>query len=120
VGDWEELNTIGLTMPMLKMPKFLNYIIAFYVAGVCILLLILVTKYFQLVVILLDLPTIGMLATLTAMPILYFVFMFKRQRLPCDTVDELVEFIISIHWADLIKDDNRLIKQILQEESNSG
>ena len=73
--DWEQLNSIGLKMPMLKMPKFLNYIIAFYIACVCVLLLTLAARYFQFIVVVWDLPIIGIITTVTAMPILYFVFM---------------------------------------------
>lgn len=50
--DWEGLNSIGLTMPMLRLPKFLNYIITFYVVCVSLLVLTLVTKYFEFIVIL--------------------------------------------------------------------
>ena len=116
--DWEKLNSIGLKMPMLRMPKFLTYIIAFYIACVCILLLTLATRYFQFIVIVSDLPIIGIVTTVTAVTILYFVFMFKRNRLPCDTIDELIEFIISIHWTDLIKDDNRQLKEIIGDENS--
>ena len=118
--DWEQLNSIGLKMPMLRMPKFLNYIVGFYIACVCILLLTLATRYFQYIVVVSDLPIIGIIITVTAMPILYFVFMFKRNRLPCDTIDELIEFIISIHWTNLIRDDNRLLKEIIGEENSSS
>jgi hypothetical protein len=116
--DWEGLNSIGLTMPMLRLPKFLNYIITFYVVCVSLLVLTLLTKYFEFIVILWDLPLIGIITILTGMPISYFVFAFKRNRIPCDTVDELIEYIISIHWTDLIKDDNRQIKEILSQENS--
>ncbi|MFM7851007.1 MAG: DUF3096 domain-containing protein, partial [Flammeovirgaceae bacterium] len=97
--DWEELNSIGLTMPMLRTPKFLNYIVAFYLVCVSLLVFILVTKYFRFIVVLWDLPIIGIIITLTGIPISYFMFIFERNRLPCDTVDELIEYIISIHWT---------------------
>jgi hypothetical protein len=116
--DWEELNSIGLPMPMMKMPKFLNYIVAFYLVCVSLLVFTLVTKYFRFMVVLWDLPIIGIIITLTGIPISYFMFIFKRNRLPCDTVDELIEYIISIHWTDLIKDDNRLIKKFLRQETS--
>ncbi|HRG07007.1 MAG TPA: DUF3096 domain-containing protein [Cyclobacteriaceae bacterium] len=115
-SDWKELNSIGLTMPMLKMPKFLNYIVAFYLVCIFLLVLILMTKYFQYVAILWDLPIIGVIVTLTGLPISYFVFLFKRNRPPCDTIDELIEYIISIHWSDLIKDDNKILREILLQE----
>ncbi len=117
-SDWEELNNIGLTMPMLRMPKFLNYFVAFYLVCVSLLVFTLMTKYFHFMVVLWDLPIIGIIITLTGIPISYFLFLFKKNRLPCDTIDELIEYIISIHWTDLIKDDNRLIKELLRHETS--
>jgi hypothetical protein len=116
--EWEELNSIGLTMPMLRMTKFLNYIVAFYLVSVSLLVFYLVKKYFKFMVVLWDLPMIGIIITLTGIPISYFIFLFKRNRLPCDTVDGLIEFIISIHWTDLIKDDKRLIREFLRHKTS--
>lgn len=115
-SDWKELNNIGLSMPMLKKPKFLKYIVAFYLVCIFLLVLTLMTKYFQFVPILWDLPIIGIIVTLTGLPISYFTFLFKRNRLPCETIDELIEYIISIHWSDLTKDDNKILKEILQQQ----
>jgi hypothetical protein len=45
---------------------------------------------------------------------------FKRRYFPCDTVDDLIDQIISVNWTDLITDDKKLFKDIVRQENEFG
>jgi hypothetical protein len=115
-AHWEELNKIGLRIPMLQEPKFYDLLILTYLAIVFITLITLAFKNYELVFVVWGLPIIGIVIAVTCSPLLLLLFLFKRKRLPCDTVDELIEQIISINWTELMSDDKKLLKELARDK----
>jgi hypothetical protein len=116
-ADWKELEKIGLRIPELKRSKTFDYLSVTYLAGAFGSLLIFSILNLNLVFVVWGLPIFGFIMTLAASPMLLFLLVFKRQHFPCDTVQNLVDQIISANWTDLITDDKKLFKEILQQES---
>jgi hypothetical protein len=50
--------------------------------------------------------------------LILFMMLFKRRHLPCDTIDDLIESIISANWTELLTDDKRLFKELVREEED--
>lgn len=116
-ADWDELEKIGLRIPGLQRAKTFDYLSLTYLIVAFGTLLIFSTLNLDLVFIGWGLPILGFIVTLTASPMLLLMLVFKRRHFPCDTVDELVDQIVSVNWRDLITDDKKLFKEIVRQES---
>jgi hypothetical protein len=119
-ADWDELEKIGLRIPGLQRAKTFDYLSMTYLIVAFGTLLIFSILNLDLVFIVWGLPILGFIATLTVSPLLVFMLVFKRRHFPCDTVDELVDQIISVNWTDLITDDKKLFKDIVRQENEFG
>lgn len=119
-ADWDELEKIGLRIPGLQRAKTFDYLSVTYLIVAFGTLLIFSILNLDLVFIVWGIPILGFIVTLTASPMLLFMLVFKRRHFPCDTVDELVDQIISVNWTDLISDDKKLFKEILRQENEYG
>ncbi len=119
-ADGEELEKIGLRIPGLRRAKTFDYLSVTYLIVAFGTLLIFSILNLDLVFIVWGLPILGFNATLTASPLLLFMLVFKRRHFPCDTLDELVDQIISANWTDLITDDKKLFKDIVRQENEFG
>lgn len=119
-ADWDELEKIGLRIPGLQRAKTFDYLSVTYVIVAFGTLLIFSILNLDFVFMVWGLPILGFIVTLTASPILLFMLLFKRRHFPCDTVDELVDQIISVNWTDLITDDKKLFKEIVRQENEFG
>ena len=121
--DWNELGNIDLRIPELRRHKAFNYVTAIYgLTAVTIWVIILVTNLEALIIVS-SLP-LGVVASvlfiLTLSPVLGFMAIFKKRILPADTIDKLVDGIISENWSDLLTDDKKWFKEILEQELTSG
>jgi hypothetical protein len=118
--DWEELEKIGLKIPGLQRAKTYDYLSVTYLIIAFGALFIFSILNFDLVFAVWGLPIFGFILTLTGSPILLFMLVFKRRYFPCDTVDDLIDRIISVNWTDLITDDKKLFKDIARQENEVG
>jgi len=118
--DWDELEKIGLRIPGLQRARAFDSLSVTYLIVAFGTLLIFSILNLDLVFMVWGLPILGFIATLTASPMLLFMLVFKRRYFPCDTVDELVDQIISVNWTDLITDDKKLFKDIVRQENEFG
>jgi hypothetical protein len=119
-ADWDELEKIGLRIPGLQRAKKFDYLSVTYLIIAFGGLFIFSILNLDLVFIVWGLPIFGFIVTLTASPMLLFMLVFKRRHFPCDTVDDLVNQIISVNWTDLITDDKKMFKEIARQENEFG
>jgi hypothetical protein len=117
-ADWEELRNIGLRIPGLQRAKLFEHLTLTYFIAAFVTLVTLAIKNFELVFAVWGLPVLGIIITLTCSPLLLFMMIFKRRYLPCDTIDNLVESIISLNWTELLTDDKSLFKELVREEED--
>jgi hypothetical protein len=118
--EWEKLEKIGLKIPGLQRAKAYNYLSLTYLIVALGSLFVFSILNLDLVFIVWGLPIFGIILILTCSPIPLFMLVFKRRNFPCDTVDELVDQIISVNWTDLITDDKKLFKEIVRQENEFG
>jgi hypothetical protein len=121
--DWYQLENIGLRIPNLKRHKAFTYVTAVYVVVSVITWTVFFLTNLDEVFAVWSLPfgfIAIVLSTLTISPILGFMAIFKKTRLPVDDIDKLVDRIIAENWFDLLTDDKRLFKEILRQELTSG
>jgi hypothetical protein len=118
--DWDELEKIGMKIPGLQRTKTFDYLTTTYLSIAFGSLSIFSILNLDLVFVVWGLPIFGFIITLTASPMLLFMLVFKRRHFPCDTVDDLVDQIISVNWTDLITDDKKLFKDIVRQENEFG
>lgn len=117
MSEWEKLNEIGLIIPELQRSRFYNYLTTAYFITFFIGAGILVFKNLDIIFVLWGLPVLGIVITLMGGgPIVLFMMIFKRKNLPCATLEELVDQIVSANWANFLTDDKRLYKLIIAEE----
>jgi hypothetical protein len=117
-ADWEELHDIGLKIPGLQRAKLFDHLTWIYFAIAFITLVTLTIKNIELVFAVWGLPILGGVITLAISPLILFMMLFKRRHLPCDTIDDLIESIISANWTELLTDDKRLFKELVREEED--
>ena len=118
--DWDKLEKVGLKIPGLQRAKAYDYLSMTYLILALGSLFVFSILNLDLVFVVWGLPIFGIILTLTCCPILLFMLVFKRRHFPCDTVDELVDQIISVNWTDLITDDKKLFKEIVRQENEFG
>lgn len=118
-GDWYELEDIGLRIPDLKRHKAFNYVTTAYVLIVVVTWTVILLSNLEMVFIVWGLP-VGMVASvsfmLTLSPVIGIMAIFPKHVLPVDNIDKLVDGIIAENWTDLLAEDKRLFKEILQQE----
>ena len=118
-SDWYDLESIDLRIPKLRRHKAFSYVTATYVLTAVITWTIVVLTNLETLFIVWSLP-LGVVASvmfiLTFSPILGFMALFKKRLLPVDNIDQLVDGIIAENWSDLLINDKRLFKEILQQE----
>lgn len=115
--DWHELERIGLKIPGLQRAKMYNYLSIIYLIVSHGALFIFSILNLDLVFAVWGFPILGFIMTLTASPMLLFMLLFKRRYFPCDTIDDLIDQIISANWTDLMTDDKKLFKEIVRQEN---
>lgn len=115
-ADWEELHDVGLKIPGLQRAKLFDHLTWIYFAIAFVTLVTLTIKNIEVVFAVWGLPILGGIITLSISPLILFMMLFKRRHLPCDTIDDLVESIISANWTELLTDDKRLFKELVREE----
>lgn len=117
-AEWKELNQIGLRMPELQRSKLFDKVTWIYLILAGLTFLVLAIKNYEFIFVLWGFPIIGIITTVIFSPIILFLFIFKRSHLPCDTIDELIEIIISINWTDLVSDEKKLLKEIIKKDGD--
>jgi hypothetical protein len=116
VKEWEELKEIGLIIPELERNRAYGYLTAIYFIVTFLALITVAFKNLDLVFVLWGLPVLGIIITLVGGPLILFMILFRKKYLPCTTVDELVDQIVSANWSNLMNDGKKLFKQIITEE----
>lgn len=106
-----------MKIPGLQRAKTFDYLTVTYLIIAFGALFIFSILNLDLVFVVWGFPIFGFIITLTASPMLLFMLVFKRRHFPCDTVDDLVDQIISVNWTDLITDDKKLFKDIVRQEN---
>jgi hypothetical protein len=121
--DWYELEDIDFQIPALRRHKAFTYVtVAYILSAIAIWIIILLTNL-ETLFILSSLPlgvAASVLFILTFSPIIGFMAIFKKGLLPVKNIDDLVDGIIAENWSDLLMNDKRLFKQILEQELTSG
>lgn len=113
---WDALEQIGFKIPGLRRSKVFYYLKTTYlVIAFCTLVILTITN-FKLVFVVWGLPIFGMITMVIFSPVLVFMLLFKRRHLPCDTVGELIDQIISVNWTDLISNDKQMFKDLVRQE----
>ena len=118
--DWYELERVGLKIPGLHRAKAYDYLSVTYLIIAFGTLFIFSILNLDLVFAVWGLPILGFIITLTGSPVLLFMLVFKRRYFPCDTIEDLIDLIISVNWTDLITDDKKLFKDIVRQENEFG
>lgn len=122
-SDWYELEDIGLRIPELRRHKAFSYVTTTYVFTAIIIWLVTVLTNLDTISAAWTLP-LGVIAsamlTLTFSPVLAFMAIFRRKFLPVDNVDNLVDAIIAENWSNLLKDDKRFFREMLEQELTGG
>lgn len=118
--DWNELGKIGFRIPGLQRAKTFDYLSTTYLIIAFGGLFIFLILNLDLIFIVWGLPIFGFILTLTGSPMLLFMLVFKRRHFPCDTVENLVDQIISVNWTDLVTDDKKMFKEIVRQENEFG
>ena len=113
---WEELKEIGLRIPNLERSKVFGRISVVYCIAALVALAILAIKNLELIYVVWGLPIFGGVILIALTPLLLLTMLFKRRHFPCANIDQLIEMIISVNWADLLSDDKRLFKMLVREE----
>jgi hypothetical protein len=122
-SDWYELEDIGLRIPKLRRHKAFSYVTtAYFLIAITIWIVIFFSNLANVSV--LWSSSLGLIAsilfTLTFSPILLLMAIFKKRLLPVDNVDNLVDGIIAENWSNLLADDKKLFKEILEQELTKG
>jgi hypothetical protein len=122
-SDWYQLQDIGLTIPELRRHKAFGYVTTAYVLIAIITWIIIFSTNLDTISVVWTLP-LGVIAsvmlTVTFSPVLGFMAIFKKRLLPVNNVDNLVNGIIAENWSNLLTDDKRLFKEILEQELAEG
>lgn len=119
-ADWYELEKIGLKIPGLQRAKAFDYLSVTYLIIAFGVLFVFSILNLDLVFVVWGLPVFGILVTLTGSPVLLFMLIFKRRHFPCESIDNLIDQIISVNWTDLMTDDKKLFKEIVRQENELG
>lgn len=123
-ADWYELEDIGLRMPSLKRPKaFLTMTVGYVLVAIVAWTAVLWTNLeFVIASWSFPLGLIGgpvfMLTTFG--PVIGFSALFKKRLLPVDNVDNFIDGVIAENWSDLLTDDKKLFRQILEQDLTCG
>ena len=118
-SDWYELEDIGLKVPDLRRHRAFNYVTTAYVLTAIIIWTVTVLTNLDTISAVWTLP-LGVIASaiffLTFSPVLAFMAIFSKRLLPVENVDNLIERIIAENWSDLLTDDKKLFREIVEPE----
>jgi len=116
-ADWDELQRIGLKIPGLRRTKVFDYLAVTYLIVALGSLLVFSILNLDLIFAVWGLPIFGFTIVLAGSPILLLTLVFKRRYFPSETIDKLVDQIVSVNWTDLLNDDKRMFKEIVRQEN---
>jgi hypothetical protein len=120
--EWNDLEKIGLRIPGLRRSKVFDYVSTTYLISALVVLAILIIRNFKEAFAIGELfaasglSFFGIIVMMACSPSIIFLMLFKRRHLPCETINDLIDLIISVNWTDLLSDDKQLFKDLIRQE----
>jgi|JI10StandDraft_1071094.scaffolds.fasta_scaffold05348_11 hypothetical protein len=117
--EWSELNSIGYRIPVLQMSKAFNYWFFLIIIIDIVLIALFFTNYFDHLFAIWTLPVSVLLISGISISLIPLMYLFKHNRIPCETVGELIEKIIILNWDQILEQRHKAINQNRDDENNN-